>query len=55
MVYNYLYNLVYYNMVLRIFLEGYMQYALTSMINVRTVRNTRGGFILSLASLAELD
>lgn len=33
-VYTYLANLIFWNMILRMFLEGYMEYAITSLINI---------------------
>ncbi len=37
-VYDYLAKLVFWNMFLRMFLEGYMEYAITSLMNVYEVR-----------------
>jgi hypothetical protein len=36
-VYTFLANLIFWNMILRMFLEGYMEYALTSLINIYKV------------------
>ena len=33
-VYTYLAKLIFWNMILRMFLEGYMEYAITSLINI---------------------
>jgi hypothetical protein len=33
-IYTYLANLIFWNMILRIFLEGYMEYAITSLMNI---------------------
>jgi hypothetical protein len=36
-VYTYLSNLIYWNMILRYFLEGYMEFAITSLMNLENV------------------
>ena len=36
-VYTYLANLIFWNMILRMFLEGYMEYAITSLMNLYKV------------------
>ena len=33
-VYTYLSNLIFWNMILRMFLEGYMEYSITSLMNI---------------------
>jgi hypothetical protein len=37
-VYTYLANLIFWNMILRYFLEGYMEYAITSLMNLENVK-----------------
>ena len=34
MAYNYFSKMVFYNMILRLILEGYMDYALSSLLNI---------------------
>ena len=36
-VYTYLANLLFFNMILRMLLEGYIEYSITSMMNVTNV------------------
>ena len=36
-VYTYLANLIFWNMILRMFLEGYIEYAITSLMNLYKV------------------
>ncbi len=36
-VYTYLAKIIFWNMILRMFLEGYMEYAITSLINIYNV------------------
>ena len=33
-IYTYLANLIFWNMILRMFLEGYMEYTITSLMNI---------------------
>lgn len=38
-VYEFLVKLLFWNMILRMIMEGYIDYAISSMLNVKNVRN----------------
>lgn len=51
-VYNYLANLIFWNMIIRMFLEGYMQYAITSLMNIYKLKwNSKSETFSSLFSI----